>query len=205
VKIILVATLLAGLAATEASAVILKFDVATENGARFAFLLPENPVPDAFFPIGAIGEGSFRILNVNARNALGETGLVGVAFGTAGNTIRLRLFDNTNPRSIILNFGIVFANENAPVLFTGSISDPTFKRGTFDYVKPQGSNFDAGTVRISAIPEPATWLSMIGGFGLAGGALRYRRRKNACTLVFQTAAITRYALADKLIVAAPGT
>ena len=28
-----------------------------------------------------------------------------------------------------------------------------------------------------AVPEPATWAMMIGGFGLAGGALRARRRK----------------------------
>ena len=27
------------------------------------------------------------------------------------------------------------------------------------------------------IPEPATWAMMIGGFGMAGGSMRYRRRK----------------------------
>jgi hypothetical protein len=32
----------------------------------------------------------------------------------------------------------------------------------------------AGT--ISAVPEPATWAMMIGGFGMVGGAMRYRRR-----------------------------
>lgn len=29
-----------------------------------------------------------------------------------------------------------------------------------------------------AIPEPATWAMMLGGFGLIGGMLRYRRRAN---------------------------
>lgn len=33
------------------------------------------------------------------------------------------------------------------------------------------------TLRISAVPEPATWAIMITGFGLAGGALRVRRRR----------------------------
>lgn len=29
----------------------------------------------------------------------------------------------------------------------------------------------------TAVPEPATWAMMIGGFGAVGGAMRYRRRK----------------------------
>lgn len=32
-------------------------------------------------------------------------------------------------------------------------------------------------VATSAVPEPATWAMMIGGFGMVGGAMRYRRRK----------------------------
>ena len=34
-----------------------------------------------------------------------------------------------------------------------------------------------GTVAASAVPEPATWAMMIGGFGMIGGAMRSRRRK----------------------------
>jgi hypothetical protein len=29
----------------------------------------------------------------------------------------------------------------------------------------------------AAVPEPATWAMMIGGFGMVGGAMRYRRRQ----------------------------
>ena len=37
------------------------------------------------------------------------------------------------------------------------------------------ANYSA-TVTSAAIPEPASWALMLGGFGLAGGALRTRRR-----------------------------
>lgn len=33
-----------------------------------------------------------------------------------------------------------------------------------------------GTLRISVVPEPASWLTMVAGFGLAGGLLRRRQR-----------------------------
>lgn len=32
---------------------------------------------------------------------------------------------------------------------------------------------------IAAVPEPASWAMMVGGFGLAGGAMRLRRRRTA--------------------------
>jgi hypothetical protein len=48
---------------------------------------------------------------------------------------------------------------------------------------PGGSNtpiYTLGSVTVpSAIPEPATWAMMLGGFALAGGALRGRARKPA--------------------------
>ncbi len=35
----------------------------------------------------------------------------------------------------------------------------------------------SATAATAAVPEPATWAMMIGGFGAVGGAMRYRRRK----------------------------
>ena len=35
----------------------------------------------------------------------------------------------------------------------------------------------SATAVAAAVPEPATWAMMIGGFGAIGGTLRYRRRK----------------------------
>ena len=55
-----------------------------------------------------------------------------------------------------------------PQLFTGPTNAPTFLTGTF--------LTNHGTVTISAVPESATWGMMLVGFGMMGGALRYRRR-----------------------------
>lgn len=46
---------------------------------------------------------------------------------------------------------------------------------------PQGSY--SGTLNFTAIPEPATWLMMMTGFGLAGAALR-RRKVSAPTVTY---------------------
>ncbi len=39
----------------------------------------------------------------------------------------------------------------------------------------------SGGVSVQAVPEPATWASMLAGFGILGGALR--RRRSAATAV----------------------
>ncbi|MEO0441195.1 MAG: PEPxxWA-CTERM sorting domain-containing protein [Pseudomonadota bacterium] len=44
-----------------------------------------------------------------------------------------------------------------------------------------GEQFGVATVDLAvagAVPEAGTWMMMIGGFGLVGGALRYRRRQS---------------------------
>ena len=39
--------------------------------------------------------------------------------------------------------------------------------------------FEFDNVNVAAVPEPASWAMMIGGFGLVGGAARSRSRKGA--------------------------
>lgn len=50
--------------------------------------------------------------------------------------------------------------------------------GTYLWTWGQGATADSLTIQVnSAVPEPATWAMMLLGFGLIGGAMRYRRRQ----------------------------
>lgn len=57
------------------------------------------------------------------------------------------------------------------------------------YVGPAGNyTFDSTGLKllvsssgVAALPEPATWAMMIGGFGMVGGSMRFRRRKTQVT------------------------
>jgi hypothetical protein len=190
-KFIVAAVALATLTVSEASAaVMLRFDVSTEAGARFRFLLPENPVPDQVIDFGG-NSGLFRLIGINARNAANDPQVIRVAFGNTFGVVNFSIVDFDNLDIVFVRFGKL-GQQTLPILFTGTLSDPTFKRGSFDFTAStdRGQIFDGGTVQIAAVPEPATWLSLIAGFGLAGAALRYRRR-NSCTLTVEGSTITR--------------
>jgi hypothetical protein len=78
-------------------------------------------------------------------------------------------------------FGI-FLPKNA----YGSYNSTVLYFGFDDQINNIDDNHDDFIVRatISAVPEPATWAMMIGGFGLVGGALR---RRKAITATVATA------------------
>jgi len=53
---------------------------------------------------------------------------------------------------------------------------------TFTLNLPRGSGavlYATGDPVVTPVPETATWAMMLGGFAMAGGAMRYRRGKNA--------------------------
>ncbi|HEY7901385.1 MAG TPA: PEPxxWA-CTERM sorting domain-containing protein [Caulobacteraceae bacterium] len=65
---------------------------------------------------------------------------------------------------------ITFTDPNAaPLTLTLSIVDLASADGGPGY--PAGFEY-----RLDPVPEPAAWALMLGGFGMAGGALRMRRR-----------------------------
>ncbi len=67
----------------------------------------------------------------------------------------------------------VLADGYDVALFSGTTSAPTFLTGTFSLTNNHGVNpFTLVIGAAPAVPEPATWALMIGGFALAGAAMR---------------------------------
>lgn len=79
-------------------------------------------------------------------------------------------------------FNIGFVGQGkGTMVYTGSTSDPVFTVGTFSLLPFAFGTSGGYTVTIkevvaAAIPESATWAMMLVGFGMVGGAARYRRR-----------------------------
>lgn len=48
--------------------------------------------------------------------------------------------------------------------------------GLDDQIRGDDDNHDDFLIRVTAVPEPATWAMMIAGFGLVGGAMRRRAK-----------------------------
>jgi hypothetical protein len=80
-----------------------------------------------------------------------------------------------------------------PILSASLAAGNTFSGGTVTFsgnsvfLNVSGLNAVDGqfaTVNVSAVPEPATWAMMIGGFGMVGGAMRSARRKQKLTVSF---------------------
>jgi len=61
-----------------------------------------------------------------------------------------------------------------------SFSGPAWASGTLELFYWDENSFDnSGRISVNvggAVPEPASWAMMLGGFGLVGGALRSRRK-----------------------------
>jgi hypothetical protein len=62
-------------------------------------------------------------------------------------------------------------------VFTGELSDPTFIKGTYDFVN--GDKRFTLVISEGAVPEPATWVIFIAGFGLVGAVARRRMARGS--------------------------
>lgn len=70
------------------------------------------------------------------------------------------------------SFGLAGTGRYVRLDLTSNFADPLFGVGT-----PVG--LSEVRFAVSAVPEPASWVMMIGGFGLIGGAMRRARKQAA--------------------------
>jgi hypothetical protein len=104
-----------------------------------------------------------RPLQLNGVQRMGS-----ISFGD-GLAARFQIFGAEIP---------LFIQLNGDTLFSGPLSAPVFNTGRFLLRNPffgQSVTLDISRAT-GAVPEPASWAMLISGFGLAGIALRHRRR-----------------------------
>lgn len=165
--------------ASSADAAILLFEgqgaANNSTAARFSFLL-DTAAPSPFitnstrrqFPLDVtftLANGTsatvrtganFTFQTGNNGNPTNEQGILNITF----------ISNRALPFSQFAVYNEFFA--------TGSPNAPVFRTGRFDVSTNPNNSPDNYVVTVSAIPEPATWAMMIGGFGLVGGAMRRR-------------------------------
>lgn len=78
----------------------------------------------------------------------------------------------------------VMSNYLNPGSFIGG-DNIAFHGGPGTYIGEYGSKLTVSLVdSVNAVPEPATWAMMIGGFGMVGGAMRSARRKRKVSVSY---------------------
>jgi hypothetical protein len=99
---------------------------------------------------------------------------LGVTSGVFDNIFDLGLASTYNPSFVTANGGTL---ATARAAFLGGL----FSGNT--YFNVHTTAFPGGEIRgqLAAVPEPASWAMMIGGFGLVGSVMRYRRRRMKVT------------------------
>ncbi|MFS0738107.1 PEPxxWA-CTERM sorting domain-containing protein [Sphingomonas sp. 1P06PA] len=160
-KALALAGLLAATAtvSTAADAALLQFDITGDYTASFQ--IDSDPVPNEW-----IGGTGFVIWDVPVSSAASGAFDIGFFDGSLGGGLSIIDY---------VDFSTFFVADG-PQLYTGPVNAPTFRTGTFSLSEYEGPG--SYTLTISeigtAVPEPASWALMIGGFGLIGSAMRRR-------------------------------
>ena len=129
------------------------------------FQLDSMPTPDRISDQSIFGVEQIFFDNVSGVfNGISTTANIGFGRGGVANIQVLGQAGAMNR---------VNTSTSGPSLFTGALATPMFTTGTFTTAR---SSLVISEVA-AAVPEPATWLMMILGFGFVGGAMRAKRRK----------------------------
>jgi hypothetical protein len=165
-NLLLAATAAAAIAAPAAATTTYNFNLTGSYTATWS--MPVSPTPTyAFNPLAVF------------------TGITFTQPGNVAQTADLLIFPSSTGGGIAIYTagGKTLYFGSGGEIFTGAITTPTFKTGTFAFF--DADNVQNGTLTISApsvggVPEPASWAMLIAGFGLSGAAMR-RRRAGATT------------------------
>jgi hypothetical protein len=140
-------------------------------------------------PDATTGTRAFGHSQNNSTWGNGDFEYLLATFGTATNSVSLDFFANdaggdVNAQLLAYNSSGVLigsasaalVNFGAPVTLTVNVAGIKFVRAYWDEIgRVQNGGLD--NLRWNAVPEPATWAMMIGGFGFVGAAMRRRTSK----------------------------
>ncbi|HEX8413680.1 MAG TPA: PEPxxWA-CTERM sorting domain-containing protein [Sphingomicrobium sp.] len=124
-------------------------------------------------------------LTVNNQTAFAITGITGTINGSAINNVAGPSYGNyfTTGGYFLDGSGVNITTANGMSLnFFNQSSNNIYRVNGINPFSTFFVNATSSAVVASAVPEPASWAMMIGGFGIVGGSLR--RKRKVATLSF---------------------
>jgi hypothetical protein len=121
------------------------------------------------------------LLNSSAFSFSNSPCVACISYIVSGDVVQFRMLPAFRPGGSTMGFNIQFDIDLGGDL-ANAVGANVVAGGAFITYARQGSIFNSASGPLitgwtAAVPEPASWSLMIGGFGAIGGAMRYRRRK----------------------------
>ena len=154
-------------------------NVLTANGATYQPCCGTDPAYTNFFAAFDPGESGAGLLSYAFGTIAGRVYTVAFDLGALGSASET-LTVTAGATSVVYNpfadneLDSTFSPTSFTFLGSGGLTTLSFASQGVDGVDAIVDN-----ISVTAVPEPATWAMMIGGFALVGGALRRRSGKLA--------------------------